>query len=243
LEQFHTGTMTDRIAELHKTTGDAMFDLNPEDAHRLGVRPGDRVEVKSKYGTVIGQARTTEVSRPGVIFAAFYDAKLLSIGPYPTTMIRARKSPSTKTAVSVKGDGVNIDILQIVMVLGTLACVLGVILCIRTARTRFDQTESGNKEINLGIARVSGAAFSRFLAFASLIVLPACAIFLANYHTFEGVHEVRGCASCHIMLRWPTIRNEERNTCGASLREQTDCREPVLSLPRDYGLAGNLGQR
>src|SRR5262249_22531825 len=76
-EQFHTGTMTDRIAELHNATGNATFDLNPEDAHKLGVQNGDRVEVKSKYGSVIGEARTTQVSRPGIIFAAFYDAKLL----------------------------------------------------------------------------------------------------------------------------------------------------------------------
>src|SRR5258706_15628982 len=95
------------------------------------------------------------------------------------------------------------------MVLGTMACVLGVILCIRTARTRFDQSE--NSEVNLGIARVPAVAFSRLLAFASLILLPAGAVFLANYHTFEGVHEVRGCAraatSC---CRWSTICRTRR---------------------------------
>ena len=36
------------------------------------------------------------------------------------------------------GGGLNVTYLQVVMVLGTLACVLGVILCIRTARMRFD---------------------------------------------------------------------------------------------------------
>ena len=102
LEQFHTGTMTDRIAELHKATGDAMFDLNPEDAHRLGVRSGDRVEVKSKYGSVIGPARTTEASRPGVIFAAFYDAKLLVNRSVADNYDPTSKEPEYKvTAVSV----------------------------------------------------------------------------------------------------------------------------------------------
>ena len=42
--------------------------------------------------------------------------------------------------------------------------------------------------------------FARLVALMALIVLPAGAVFLANYHTFEGVHEVRGCASCHVML-------------------------------------------
>ncbi len=77
LEQFHTGTMTDRIAELHQATGDAMFELNPEDARKLGVQSGDRIEVRTRYGAVTGQARLTGVSRLGVVFAAFYDAKLL----------------------------------------------------------------------------------------------------------------------------------------------------------------------
>ena len=36
------------------------------------------------------------------------------------------------------GGGLNVTYLQVVTVLGTLVCVLGVILCIRTARTRFD---------------------------------------------------------------------------------------------------------
>jgi len=137
---------------------------------------------------------------------------------------------------------VNIDFLQIVMVLGTLACVLGVILCIRTARTRFDQTESGNKEVNLGIARVSGAAFSRFLAFASLIVLPAGAVFLANYHTFEGVHEVRGCASCHIMLPMANdMQDPNSGTLAARhYKNKWIAENQCYHCHSDYGLAGNL---
>ena len=77
LEQLHTGTMTDRIAELHQATGDAMFEMNPADARKLGVQSGDRIEVRTRYGAVTGQARLTGVSRLGVVFAAFYDAKLL----------------------------------------------------------------------------------------------------------------------------------------------------------------------
>jgi nitrate reductase NapA len=103
LEQFHTGTMTDRIAELHKATGDAAFDLNPEDAHKLGLQTGDRIEVKSKYGVVVGQARTTQVSRPGVIFAAFYDAKLLVNRVVSDNYDPTSKEPEFKvTAVSVR---------------------------------------------------------------------------------------------------------------------------------------------
>ena len=47
------------------------------DLAKLGVQSGDQIEVRTRYGAVTGQARLTGVSRLGVVFAAFYDAKLL----------------------------------------------------------------------------------------------------------------------------------------------------------------------
>jgi len=103
LEQFHTGTLTDRITELHDATGDAMFELNPEDARKLGVQSGDRIEVRTKYGAVVGQARLSEVSRLGVIFAAFYDAKLLINRAVADNYDPVSKEPEYKvTAASVR---------------------------------------------------------------------------------------------------------------------------------------------
>ena len=103
LEQFHTGTMTDRITELHKATGDAMFEVNPEDASKLNLRSGDRIEVKSKYGSVTGKVKTSDVSRLGVIFAAFYDTKLLVNHTVADNYDPSSKEPEYKvTAVSVK---------------------------------------------------------------------------------------------------------------------------------------------
>jgi len=59
--------------------------------------------VKSKYGAVVGQARTTQVSRPGVIFAAFYDAKLLVNRTVSDNYDSTSKEPEFKvTAVSVR---------------------------------------------------------------------------------------------------------------------------------------------
>ena len=103
LEQFHTGTMTDRIAELHQATGDAMFELNPEDARKLGVQSGDRIEVRTRYGAVTGQARLTGVSRLGVVFAAFYDAKLLVNRAVADNYDPVSKEPEFKvTAAAVR---------------------------------------------------------------------------------------------------------------------------------------------
>ncbi len=103
LEQFHTGTLTNRIKELRVATGDAKFDINPQDALALSIQDGDRIEVRSKYGSIIGQARLSDVPRLGVIFAAFYDAKLLVNRVVADNYDPISKEPEYKvTAVAVK---------------------------------------------------------------------------------------------------------------------------------------------
>jgi hypothetical protein len=52
LEQWHTGTMTDRMTELAKTSGSAKFELNEQDAYELKIAAGGTVEVASKYGAI-----------------------------------------------------------------------------------------------------------------------------------------------------------------------------------------------
>jgi nitrate reductase NapA len=103
LEQFHTGTLTDRIRPLHDAAGPAKIHINPQDAFVLRIQEKDSIEVKSKYGTIRGEARLSEVPRPGVIFAAFYDAKLLINLSVADNYDPASKEPEFKvTAVSVR---------------------------------------------------------------------------------------------------------------------------------------------
>jgi nitrate reductase NapA len=77
LEQWHTGTMTMRIAELARAAGEATFEINEQDAWLLKIEDGDRVEVTSRYGSARGPARVSAALRRGVLFAPFYDARLL----------------------------------------------------------------------------------------------------------------------------------------------------------------------
>ncbi|MBE7492595.1 MAG: nitrate reductase [Planctomycetes bacterium] len=77
LEQWHTGTMTGRIAELGGAAGPARFMVSPADAAARGVSSGDMVEFSSRFGSVRGRAVTDPDLRPGLVFAAFYDARLL----------------------------------------------------------------------------------------------------------------------------------------------------------------------
>jgi hypothetical protein len=140
------------------------------------------------------------------------------------------------------GGGLNVTYVQVVMVLGTLACVLGVIFCIRTARTRFDDAGSAQKTVNIGVARVPALVFARLVALLALIVLPAGAVFLANYHTFEGTHEVKGCASCHVML--PMV-NDMRDPASKTLaavhyKNKWIAESQCYHCHSDYGLGGDL---
>src|SRR5262245_45847922 len=140
------------------------------------------------------------------------------------------------------GSGLNLTYLQVVTVLGTLACVLGVVLCIRTARTRFDDVGAARKDVNIGVARVPALVFARLVALLALIVLPATAVLLANYHTFEGVHEVRGCASCHVMLPMVNDMQDPKSETLAALhyKNRWIADDQCFHCHSDYGLGGNL---
>ena len=103
LEQFHTGTLTGRIKELQDAAGPAKIQINPQDAFGLGIQEKDPIEVKSKYGTIRGEARLTDVSRRGVVFASFYDSKLLINRAVADNYDSISKEPEFKvTAVSVR---------------------------------------------------------------------------------------------------------------------------------------------
>ncbi len=103
LEQWHTGTMTGRIPELQKASGPARFEFNDQDAYKLGVRNGMRVEVKSSYGSLIGPAVVTDRPRRGTIFSAFFDAKLLLNTVVADHYDALSKQPEYKiTAVSIR---------------------------------------------------------------------------------------------------------------------------------------------
>jgi len=103
LEQFHTGTLTGRIQELYEAAGPAKIQINPQDAFVLGIQEKDSVEVNSKYGTLCGEARLTDELRCGVVFASFYDSRLLINRAVADNYDPVSKEPEFKvTAVSVR---------------------------------------------------------------------------------------------------------------------------------------------
>jgi nitrate reductase NapA len=74
IEQWHTGTMTRKCKELQQANAEALLELHPQDAGRLGVSSGDRVRVTSRRGTEVFRARVTDGSRVGLAFLQMHDA-------------------------------------------------------------------------------------------------------------------------------------------------------------------------
>ena len=134
-----------------------------------------------------------------------------------------------------------LDYTQIVIILGTIFCVAGILLCIRTARTHFGAHEK-QKTVSLGITRIPAESADKLTAFAALIVFPALAVFIANYHTFEGVHEVSGCASCHVMRPMVTdMKDPNSGTLAARhYKNKWIATDQCYHCHSDYGLGGNL---
>jgi predicted molibdopterin-dependent oxidoreductase YjgC len=74
LEHWHGGTMT-RHSWLDDLFPEAMVEMNPADAARLGLKFGDPVRVTSRRGTIVLRARVTEKAIVGVVFIPFHFAE------------------------------------------------------------------------------------------------------------------------------------------------------------------------
>lgn len=81
LEHWHTGTMTSKARELKQAQPKAFVEINPEDATKLGIVPGDSVKITSRRGEVVIKARIVDAPRPGMVFVPFHwedDASLIN---------------------------------------------------------------------------------------------------------------------------------------------------------------------
>ncbi len=70
--QWHTMTKTGKIAKLNKLNPGPFIEIHPEDAARLGICDGDRVEIASRRGRALLPAVVTDRVQPGNCFAPFH---------------------------------------------------------------------------------------------------------------------------------------------------------------------------
>ncbi len=71
-DHWHTLTRTAKSPALMSRTPEPILELNLHDARRAGIRDGDFVELTSRRGKAVAQARVTETIREGTCFLPFH---------------------------------------------------------------------------------------------------------------------------------------------------------------------------
>ncbi|MEC5384952.1 periplasmic nitrate reductase subunit alpha [Uliginosibacterium sp. H3] len=79
LEHWHSGSMTQRVPELHKAFPNAVCFMHPDDAKELGLRRGVEVEIISRRGKMRTRIETRGRNKPprGLVFVPWFDASQL----------------------------------------------------------------------------------------------------------------------------------------------------------------------
>jgi nitrate reductase NapA len=79
LEHWHSGSMTQRVPELHSAFPDAVCFMHPADARDRKLRRGDEVVVQSRRGEIRTRLETRGRNRvpKGLVFVPWFDAKQL----------------------------------------------------------------------------------------------------------------------------------------------------------------------
>jgi ferredoxin-nitrate reductase len=70
--QWHTMTRTGKVENLLKSCREPFVELNPQDARRYRVQDGDFVELTSRRGKLVAQARVTAAIASGICFVPFH---------------------------------------------------------------------------------------------------------------------------------------------------------------------------
>jgi predicted molibdopterin-dependent oxidoreductase YjgC len=83
LYHWHGGTMSRQSPGLAEIYPEALAEINPDDANKLGCSDGDVVELSSRRGNIRARVSVTDKSPPGVAFMTFHfkesPANLLTI--------------------------------------------------------------------------------------------------------------------------------------------------------------------
>jgi len=72
LYQFHTGTLTRKSSVVNQISPTGYVEMNPRDADKFGIADGDSVEVSSRRGKVLTQAKVTDAIEQGWLFMPFH---------------------------------------------------------------------------------------------------------------------------------------------------------------------------
>ena len=79
LEHWHSGSMTQRVPELHRAVPDAVVYMHPNDAKKRRLRSGAKIKVSTRRGEMVSRVETRGRNKPpeGLIFIPWFDASRL----------------------------------------------------------------------------------------------------------------------------------------------------------------------
>ncbi|QLB13756.1 periplasmic nitrate reductase subunit NapA apoprotein [Bisgaardia hudsonensis] len=80
LEHWHTGSMTRRVPELHRSFPNNLVWMHPNDAKKRGLRHGDKIKISSRRGEMISYLDTRGRNKvpEGLVYTTFFDAGQLA---------------------------------------------------------------------------------------------------------------------------------------------------------------------
>lgn len=104
LEHWHSGSMTQRVPELHSAVPDALCYMHPDDAKAKGLRRGSEVRVISRRGEINLRIETRGRNKPpkGLVFVPWFDAaKLINKVTLDATDPISKQTDYKKCAVKI----------------------------------------------------------------------------------------------------------------------------------------------
>ncbi|MBR0567215.1 nitrate reductase catalytic subunit NapA [Azoarcus sp. L1K30] len=104
LEHWHTGSMTRRVPELHRSVPEAQVFMHPDDASKRGLQRGMAVKVASRRGEIVARLETRGRNKPpvGLIFVPFFDeGRLVNKLTLDATCPISKETDFKKCAVKV----------------------------------------------------------------------------------------------------------------------------------------------
>jgi len=73
IDHWHTMSMTGRVPELLRANPYAFVEINPKDAEKMGIKPGDMIEITSRRGVNLLPAKVYEGPIEGMVFVYWHD--------------------------------------------------------------------------------------------------------------------------------------------------------------------------
>ncbi len=104
LEHWHTGSMTQRVPELHRAVPEAQVFMHPDDAVKRKLQRGMVVKVESRRGEITARLETRGRNKPpvGLVYVPFFDeSRLINKLTLDATCPLSKETDFKKCAVKV----------------------------------------------------------------------------------------------------------------------------------------------